>query len=261
MVAQNIPTRIIQLSDLHLTGQIGKDTSYHAFLACLTKSLSYAPDFYLLTGDLANHGDTQATDWLFDTLKRTGVPFFAVAGNHDVTIEHNLHLPFELREFSPKIPDNRLCDCHAICINHWQILLLDSSISGQIYGKLNDYQLDWLHHTLSNNPSNAIIALHHPPVSVNSAWIDAYQLQNADKFWQIIDKHRHAKLVLSGHVHQTHTLICGHTTVHTALSTHRQFMPYADDFCIDTNAGGFVIIDLNDKNCQLSVHRLSKNLG
>lgn len=250
-------TTLIQFSDLHLSGKVGEDDSYQAFLACLVASLSYRPDGFILTGDLVNCGKADGYDWLFDKLSSTNIPFYAIAGNHDVTLEHNAHLPFEERSFMPITADTRLLDCTRLSIDNWQLLLLNSAVCGHIHGQLSLCQLDWLNETLSCHNQPALLALHHPPLAVGSAWIDNYQLQDSHKLWQIISQHRHLRLILCGHVHQNHTIHYHHTTIHTSIGTHYQFMPYADDFCLDTKKGGFVVIRLNQECCQLFTHRLT----
>lgn len=249
-------TTLIQLSDLHLSGEIGEADSYRRFLACLNASRAHAPDYYLLTGDLVNHGDKNATDWLFDVMRAQNVPFFAIAGNHDVTIEDDEHLAFDERTFIPKTPDERLINCHAVAIGAWRLLLIDSAVSGQIYGKLTPSTLLWLDEQLSAHKAPTLIALHHHPLQVKSAWIDGYMLQNAQALWQVIAKHSHVKLMVCGHVHQAHRLQKQHITLCTAPSTHRQFLPFAAQFALDDVAGGFNKITLSQEDFDVSVHRV-----
>ena len=245
---------IAQISDLHLTGEVGVSASYQNFLKVLELAIAQAPNLLLLTGDLVNDGTVAGYDWLFDVLHNTNISFACIAGNHDVTHELGAELPFDKRQFLPIMPDKRLLSQHTITIHLdgqlWQIVLLHSPIAGQIAGQLSQSTLAWLKHTLANHiPS--IIAMHHHPISVGSAWIDAYQLQNDTEFWRIIDQYPNVHSVLCGHVHQVHTIkaptrhIC---TVHTCLSTDRQFMPYHDSFMLDNQQGGLRILQLNNSN-------------
>lgn len=240
-------TLIAQLSDLHLTGKVGCDPSYHKFLVCLELALFYRPKLLLLTGDLVNDGQKAGYDWLFAILKKTGIDFVCLAGNHDVTHEHNSHLPFDKRTFSPITTDNRLSNCKVLRLGNWQLLFINSAVAGQIYGTITDDTLMWLSNTLSKNTQQTLIALHHHPVPIGSAWIDAYKLTNANQFWQILAPYPHAKVVVCGHVHQAHTLNYAHTTVLTAPAVSHQFMPFCNEFRACETVCGIRIIWLEDK--------------
>lgn len=294
------PIRLIQLSDLHLTGRVGADPSYQKFLQVLDLACQYEPDFFVLTGDLVNDGVQAGYAWLFGVLNQTGVPYACIAGNHDVTHEHNAHLPFEQRTFSPIKKHPQLLDCQRILLGHWQILLLDSSIAGDIAGRLSYEQLVWLSHQMTTDRPT-IIALHHHPVAVGSAWIDKYKLQNHQMFLALIlgkldtkkfnriKQHNHHRqttrpptpahiaplvratsqraiphriddtpalfatvnpnirpIVLCGHIHQAHTLRAQNAQILTAPAVSRQFLPYADDFCLDNLPSGFRLLVLDD---------------
>lgn len=250
-LSANDTLTIAQISDLHLSGQPSCAPSYQKFLHVLALAQRERPNLLLLTGDLVNDGDKRAYDWLFDTLARTNLAFACIAGNHDVTLEHHKHLPFERRTFEPIAADARLLDKHKITITLaqgvWQILLLNSAVGGKIYGQLNADSLTWLQcHLRTQIPT--IIAMHHHPTDVASAWIDAHCLQNKAEFWRIINDCPHVKAVLCGHVHQAHQLIAPtqhQCTVYTCPSTDRQFMPHQDSFMLDNQLGGLRILRLN----------------
>lgn len=243
--------RIAQLSDFHLTGRIGQAPNYHRFLEVLALAKAHRPDLWLLTGDLVNDGNSEAYDWLFEQFAQTGVPYFAIAGNHDVTHEIGVGLPYEQRLHLPLTPDARLLDCHHHSISSvgWQLLMLDSAIGGQTHGAISSSALSWLDRTLSQDASPALIALHHHPLPVGSAWIDAYALSNADAFWAIIDKYPHAKAIICGHVHQAWQLrpaLSHPVQLLTCPSTDRQFAPLAQSFAIDEIEAGFRMIQIDN---------------
>ncbi|UNU72696.1 metallophosphoesterase [Moraxella nasovis] len=244
--------RIAQISDLHIQRSTDSaNLSITQFEKALRHAVDSQPDLLLLTGDLINNGTCDDYDWLFSRLSSLGIAFVCIAGNHDVTIELNHHLPFYERTFLPKAADDRLLSCHKIDIHlkdaKWQLLLLNSAVSAQIHGALLADTLAWLHDVLSHSQINTVIALHHHAVPVESAWIDAHALTNADEFWALIKKHAHVKLVLCGHVHQARAKKAptDHPCIQLSCpSTNRQFMPKADDFCLDDIAFGYRLIDL-----------------
>ena len=73
-ITNNHTFNIVQLSDLHLTGDIGQAPSYQRFLAVFQTAKHLNPDLWLLTGDLVNDGNSDAYDWLFNQLQATKIP-------------------------------------------------------------------------------------------------------------------------------------------------------------------------------------------
>ncbi len=243
--------RIAQLSDFHLTGRIGHAPSYHRFLKVLDLAKAHQPDLWLLTGDLVNDGNSEAYDWLFAQFSDFGAPYFAIAGNHDVTHEIGIGLPYDQRLHLPLTPDARLLDCHHHKLDtvSWQLLMLNSAISSQTHGAITASALTWLDQTLQQDTSPALIALHHHPLPVGSAWIDALALSNTDDFWKIIDKHPHVQAIVCGHVHQAWQLqpaISHPVKLLTCPSTDRQFAPQIQTFAIDDIAAGFRMIQIDN---------------
>ncbi|MDO4450930.1 MAG: metallophosphoesterase [Moraxella sp.] len=236
---------IAQISDLHLSKH--DEHSFDKFLSVLDLALNHKPNLLLLTGDLVNDGVGEIYDWLFDVLKNTNIPFLCLAGNHDVTHEIGHDLPFDERQFLPIPADERLIDTHRLIIElpHvcWQLLAVNSAVGGQIYGQISEQGLAFLQTHLNNNHPT-LIALHHHPTPVGSAWIDEYKLCNGDEFWQM-PCHTPTH-VLCGHVHQAHALPHAHGVLYTCPATSRQFTPHQDKFGIDTLASGFRLVRLHD---------------
>lgn len=264
-ITDNHSFKIIQLSDLHLTGRIGQAPSYQRFLEVFGAVKHLNPDLWLLTGDLVNDGNSNAYDWLFDQLQVTKTPYLAVAGNHDVTHEIGIHLAHHERIHVPILPDQRLKNCFRYTFqagHHWQLLLLNSSVPGEIFGALDHQTLLWLDQTLATHPEHTLIALHHHPTKVGSAWIDDYLLQNHQDFWRVIKKHAHVHTVLCGHVHQVHTLkplLAHQVQLLSCPSTDRQFMPFVDDFQIANTPAGCRVIQIDNTDTVSSYIQMVQN--
>lgn len=250
---------IAQISDLHLSDH--NSTSFDKFLAVLALAQSHAPDLLLLTGDLVNDGVVRIYDWLFHQLNSANIPFLCLAGNHDLTHELGSDLPFYKRIFLPINADGRLINTHRLVIEfptcQWQLLAVNSAVNGQIYGKLCNDTLSFLNaHLTGNLPT--IIALHHHVIPVGSAWIDKHILVNRHEFWQLITPQ--VRAILSGHVHQDFAITPPqqpNCTVYTTPATARQFLPFNDDFALDTMASGFRLLCLhNDQTISSQVIRL-----
>lgn len=252
---------IAQLSDLHLSTH-QDDPSHQTFMACLEFAISHRPDLLLLTGDLVNDGRKAGYDWLFKTLHATHLPFVCLAGNHDVTKVVNPHLPYTERQFVAIARDTRLPTYQMHTLNnHWQLICLSSAVAGADHGYLDEHVLDWLDNTLAIRSTPTLIALHHHPILVGSAWIDALALQNREALWAVLGRHPHIRAVLCGHVHQAHDLVQPNTDIRvlTCPATSRQFLPRHDDFALDNAPAGIRLITLDDhgKKIDSTIHRLA----
>lgn len=215
--------RVIQLTDLHLLADPnaryrGKDTRSH-FLAGLKLAVRLKPDLLLLTGDLAEDEQLATYQWLYQQLNNSGLNWQWLPGNHDN--------PALMASFSPT-------DFHQQTL-HWQILGLNSHLPNQTQGELDATQLERLQHALTN-PKPLLIALHHPPVAVNSQWKDAIALQNSAVFWKLLNDQHHARLVIFGHVHQAFSSSQQQTNVFATPAISVQFTENSNDFAISPAA-------------------------
>ncbi|MDO5651165.1 MAG: metallophosphoesterase [Moraxella sp.] len=242
------PFLLAQLSDLHLTGEIGHHASYQSFLQVLQLAVHDGAKFLLLTGDLVNDGDKNAYTWLIDTMNATRLPYALLAGNHDVSLELGKDLPYAARRLMPITKDNRLIGQQRFTLGAWQLLCINSAVAGHEHGHIDEQTLAWLDTILAQHPKATLIALHHHPMAVGSAWIDKLQLNNADELLCVLAKHSHAKALLSGHVHQAcqirQSLGTHDITLYTCPATSRQFAPFAKDFALDNLPAGYRLIQL-----------------
>ncbi|WP_026348785.1 metallophosphoesterase [Psychrobacter lutiphocae] len=233
---------ILQLTDLHLYLDTSTTTSginnHQSFVACLNQALNEDRrcDLILLTGDLVNEVDTIIYDRVFALLQQTGIPFACLAGNHDVTDEIDNGMSFEQRQFVAHNADPRLLSRHRIALNNWQLLLLDSSVPGKVYGSLGNKNLQWLRQTLANCHNPVMIAMHHHLLPMSSAWINAHITQDSSDFWALIKQFPQVKAVLTGHVHQNFESSKQGVAVYATPSTSYQFQPNQDEFGLDTEA-------------------------
>ena len=146
---------VLQITDLHLSSHVpaaADETSsevavcQYNFEAIIKQALSAERrcDLILVTGDLVNKVQAEIYDHIFDVLQATGIPFACIAGNHDVTDENNSELPFFQRELIARPADRRLLNRHVIETDHWQLLLIDSSMTGKVEGEVTLSDIDWL---------------------------------------------------------------------------------------------------------------------
>lgn len=193
-------TKIIQLSDLHLTGD---DRSLYG--ASPVESLARAIDLILahhadaalclLTGDLAEAGSDAAYAQLARQLARLPMPVHPMVGNHD-----------DRAALIGRFPDSadpsgfvqQAIDLHGI-----RLLLLDTLDPGRASGYLCTARLFWLESQLSRDATPVLLAMHHPPLAVGIPSMDQYALRNADDLWAALAPHRsRIRHILLGHLHR-----------------------------------------------------------
>ena len=237
---------ILQITDLHLSLPVITDTNssiyndignrQRSFETVLKQALNdnIRCDLIIVTGDLVNKVKPSVYDHIFKVLALTQIPFACIAGNHDVTDENGEDLPFFQRELVAQPADTRLLSRHLIESKYWQLLLLDSSIAGKVAGEVTDADIDWLCQRLSACDKPALIALHHHILPVNSDWIDAHMVENAERFWQAMAPFKHLQVIISGHTHQEQIRHRQGVTVYSTPSTCYQFKPFSHDFAYDS---------------------------
>ena len=193
------PLRVVQLTDLHLLGDpagrlrgIDTEATLTAVLAAARGDLARA-DLLLLTGDLAEHGETAAYRRLRAHLDAHGADGWvqALPGNHDD--------PARLATTFHGTGNARVA---ALARGAWQLLLLDTSVPGQSAGRLDAAQLAWLDARLGERgPAHALVVVHHPPLPVGTPWLDAIGLETPEPLLALLDRHPRVRGVLCGHVH------------------------------------------------------------
>lgn len=240
---------VLQLTDLHLydhsstpLAQRGLAPQYQdSFEALLSQALRLSDqvnrcDLILVTGDLVNEVDPLTYDQIFARLQRTGIPFACIAGNHDVTDELGMDLPFDQRQLVARASDERLVDHHRIDTPYWQLLLINSSVPGMVAGHIRAETIEWLTQQLRSSSKPALLALHHHVLASGAAWIDDHMATGTQALWQMLKQFDHLKIIINGHVHQDQTRHHQGVTLYSTPSTSYQFKPFSDEFAFDEAA-------------------------
>jgi Icc protein len=81
---------------------------------------------------------------------------------------------------------------------------------------------------------HVLICLHHHPVAVGSAWLDALGIANRDSLFVVINRHRNVRALLWGHVHQSFDEHSGDLRLLATPSTCVQFKPHCTRFRYDS---------------------------
>lgn len=236
-MSPSTPLLVAQLSDLHLFATpeqtlLGLQTmaSFTAILEALAQ-LPRQPDVILLTGDLAQDESTAAYEQIVQKIAPLKIPTYWLPGNHD----HSPSMASILNQ-PPLYPDK------AFQMGGWQFLMLDSTVAQQVHGEFSAQSLAQLEQQLQANTNPTLIALHHPPVSIDSAWLDNLGLQNSEEFLALLERHSHVKLVIFGHIHQQVEQRRQGINYLSTPSTCVQFAPHQQTFAVDETEPGFRLL-------------------
>lgn len=231
--------RLIQLTDLHLQGSQNGSLKGVATLPSLEATLAHArardwpPDALIVTGDIVQD-DPAGYRHLRRLLGTVDRPVLCLRGNHDVpeAMERELgHEPFVLRG--------------PLDLGAWRIVLLDSCIAGSAGGHLGGQSLGELEQALATaGGRHCLVCLHHQPVSMGSRWLDSVGLDNAEQFFEVLDRHHPARAVLWGHVHQRYEGQRKEVRLLATPSTCAQFLPGSDNFAVDQRPPGYRTLTL-----------------
>jgi Icc protein len=240
--------RIIQLTDLHLMtdpaseirGVRTRDT-FERVLQDVEAGYADA-DRMIITGDLTHDEKRSTYEWLRARLKDWIDRLRVIPGNHDDrAIMRDV--------FEDRLTKTRLADRNVFVeeLGDWRLIGLDSHVPGELRGELGAEQRAWLKEELrstSNRPT--CLFLHHPPVEVQSAWLDRIGLTDAGAFRETIEEFPQACTLFCGHIHQERTIRFGPSIVLSSPSTGVQFRPETEALVVDSIAPGFRMIDLGE---------------
>ncbi len=185
--------RLTQITDCHVTAGPGVAFAGVDPLARLGAVLRHvaaapAPDAVLATGDLVAEGTDIEYRRLAPALAAIGVPVFVVPGNHDDGPVLDRHLLGATVQRSP-----------SWAAGAWQVLLLDSTVPGQMHGTLGPERLAQLDRALAD-ARPTLVVLHHNPVATGGP-ADQCPLTDGVALFDTLDRHDHVRGVLWGHIH------------------------------------------------------------
>ncbi len=232
--------RIVQVTDTHLEQQrggtlLGMDTDESlAHVLSLARAGAEPPDLLLATGDIANHACAEAYARAREAFEALGVPWAWLPGNHD--------------EFGPmqRVLGRGEPMVRAVRTPHWQVLLLDSSVPGEVGGRLGPDELALLERLLLEEPAlHALVCLHHQPVPVGCAWLDEQMVADAEAFFAVLRRHPQVRMVLWGHVHQEFAGERDGIALRATPSSCIQFAPASAGFRVDEQSPGLRWLELS----------------
>lgn len=194
---------IAHVSDTHLltngNRQYGVVEPENGLLLALDRlgRLDPRPDAIVVTGDLADLGEAGAYARLKQLVEpvaaELGATLVWVMGNHDDRAAYSQGL-FGTPSTHPQ---DEVYDVQGL-----RIISLDSTVPGYHHGAIEEAQLAWLADVLATPaPRGTILALHHPPVPLPMAPVDAViELDDQSALARVVEG-TDVRAILAGHLH------------------------------------------------------------
>jgi Icc protein len=226
----NGPVVILQITDMHLhaaeDSRMRGVKTYKTLLSVLEhvqRDDRWPPDAIVVTGDIVQDESRAGYERFRDTLEPLGTRVYCLPGNHD----------------DPTLMDEVLTDppfqvCGDDDAGNWSLHFLSSFSRGDDGGRVGGEALAALETALAARPErHALVALHHQPLPMGSAWLDGVGLRDAEEFLACVDSHDNIRCVLWGHVHQESDRERNGVRFLSTPSTCAQFLPHNDSFALD----------------------------
>lgn len=232
------PIHLVQITDTHLygkpTGTLLKMNTHESLERVLdiVRQNEKRIDFILATGDIAQDASPEAYHYFIDKMNGLKAPFIWIPGNHDRASV--------MQEVGGKSPINE----KTLTINNWRIVFLDSSVEGQVHGRLTPSEVKFLRDSLEQAESDVdvdhcLVCLHHNPTKGNAGWMKDIGLHNGSEFFKTVKLFTKTRCVVYGHVHQD--LDYEHEGIRCLCtpSTCIQFKPNVTNFALDKLNPGY----------------------
>ncbi len=252
------PYLLAQLSDLHL-GKAPRDgadptSSLEAVLAGLAR-LPNRPDAIVVTGDITHHGRRKEYRLATELLGATGLPVYAMPGNHDDRAK--LREAFDVPGEGGDAPVDYEVDLGPLAL-----VVVDSTGPGEEEpGRFEPAQLTRLDRVLTGlGEKPTILALHHSPLpTAMPGWDGANLIPAEDRaLAEVVAHHPQVRLLIGGHLHRIATATLAGRPVLSAPSTYLQARPDFDTETVEmyTGAPGFALHAWNEGDLSSQVEVL-----
>jgi Icc protein len=233
------PITLLQLTDQHLYGDPDQRLRGVPTLPSLRATLLAAREdiarctAILATGDLVQDDPAGYAHFRreFAALRR---PVLCIPGNHD-----------DVPAMRAALSDSPFQVGGVFDVGQWRVVLLDSTVPGEVGGALSKVTLKELEISLTEaRDKHTLICLHHHPVQMHSRWLDTVGLANASEFFEILALHKQVRGIVFGHVHQELDYQRDGVRIIATPSTCSQFVPGSEDFAVDNTPPAYRRLDL-----------------
>ena len=226
---------MVQLTDCHLFADpdahlqdYNTRLSFERVLDAIGKN-EPACDLLLATGDLSQDESAGSYRYLASKLDALGIPVAWLPGNHD-----------DLSVMAESFHGENILEERHLLLGNWHLVLLDSTIPGQVQGRVSAEQITFMHDSLLQHADrHALVCLHHPAIPCGSDWLDQKSLTNHDQFRRAVLRHDQVRGVVWGHVHQEGNFQRDDKLWLSSPSTCIQFKPDSAQFALDNQPPGY----------------------
>ncbi len=251
--------RILQLTDLHVFKDAGaclKGIPTRELLEDVVRHVietKHPFDHVVITGD-HTHDELPES---YAAVRKILTPWldrlWQVPGNHDDrTVMRSV-----FGDLIGGVGQDRIT--FSFSAGQWLCLGLDTHVPGQVYGKIEADQIEWIRQQISlRNPGRVGLFMHHPPVDVGSLWMDPIGLSGKELLKELCETENRIQLICCGHVHHEFKSNLGNAWVLASPSTGLQFSPDGDVPTFVAAPPGYRVIVLTDKGFTTPVFRLSE---
>ena len=234
--------RLLQVTDTHLYAKtqdvlvgMNCEEGLQDVLA-LIREHEAKPFAVLCTGDISQDNSASSYQRFELSMETLGVPQYWIPGNHD-----------ELVTMRDAVGEDNPCFTRSFTAGNWRVVLLNSHVRDQVYGKLQAAELNDLESALAEmQEEHALVCLHHNPVPVAAEWLQQHALKNPEEFFAVLDRHPRVKGVLFGHIHHELQATRNGVCYLGSPSTCIQFHPYSREFALDDINPGYRWLELHE---------------
>jgi len=248
--------RVVQITDTHLFREpaaellkLNTQESFEYVLNLIEQNETHV-DMFLGTGDIAQDASLEAYKRFIRSMERFSAPLYWIPGNHD------------RRAVMQKAVGTGTQFLSCIDAGNWRIIMLDSSVTGEVHGWLSQAELQRLKARLAEadaSHSHVLICLHHNPIPGNSKWMEGIGLRNAAELFAILDRYQSVRAVIYGHIHQALDFERNGVRYLCTPSTCIQFKQAVTDFALDDRNPAYRWLQLDaDGRIETAVERVTE---
>ncbi len=247
--------RVIQLTDTHIYADPAARFDGLDTRSSLARVLAASTDggddaLFVISGDVSMDGGAAGYAWLAPRLAGIGRRVMLIPGNHD-----------QPSTWPAGVEPGFATTPASVALGSWRLHFISTLVSGHAWGAIDAARLQELALALEREQdSHHAIFMHHPPLAVGSAWLDAMGLRNAAALWTVLARHSHVRVVACGHVHQNFDAYHAGVRVLATPSTCVQFEPRSARYRVDRRAPAYRRLDLlADGRLETEVVRVALN--